>query len=196
MCSWCWGFRPTLQKLCEHLPEQIRFQKLLGGLAADNTQLMPAAMREHLQDTWRRIMRQIPGTHFNFDFWQTCEPRRSTYPACRAVIAARRLNASLEDPMILAIQRAYYLHARNPSDPDTLIELAAGLGLPPEPFRVCLNDPQTQQQLTHEIAQCRALQLTTFPSLMLQLSDGEQRHLEVDYLDPQPMLQKLRSQVA
>jgi len=37
--------------------------------------------------------------------------------------------------MILAIQVAYYLHARNPSDDQTLVELAAALGLEPNGLR-------------------------------------------------------------
>jgi putative protein-disulfide isomerase len=55
-------------------------------------------------------------------------PRRSTYAACRAVIAARRQNPGYEEKMILAIQQAYYLEARNPADSHTLIELASEIG--------------------------------------------------------------------
>ena len=35
MCSWCWAYRPTLMQLRENLPDDIRWQNVLGGLAPD-----------------------------------------------------------------------------------------------------------------------------------------------------------------
>ncbi|MGB5741033.1 MAG: DsbA family protein, partial [Sedimenticolaceae bacterium] len=83
MCSWCWGFRPTFEQLCASLPRHVAVRRLLGGLAPDSDQPMPADMQMRLQQTWRRIQQRIPGTRFNFDFWRVCDPRRSTWPACR-----------------------------------------------------------------------------------------------------------------
>ena len=48
----------------------------------------------------RRIEGRIPGVRFNFDFWTHCTPKRSTYPACRAVIAARAQDPTLDEAMI------------------------------------------------------------------------------------------------
>ena len=112
MCSWCWGLRPVFQRLIDQLPSQIRVSYLLGGLAADSDAPMAEEMQHQLQDTWHRIQQRIPNTEFNYDFWTRCQPRRSTYPACRAVIAARRIDVELEKSMVLAIQRAYYLQAK------------------------------------------------------------------------------------
>ena len=121
MCSWCWGFRPVWLELKQTLPEELQLLSLVGGLAADCDEPMPQALRDKLQATWRRIQQVIPGTGFNFDFWRDNTPRRSTYPACRAVIAAREL-ADKADQMTHAIQQAYYLQARNPSDQETLVD--------------------------------------------------------------------------
>ena len=98
MCSWCWGFSPALGELLAGLPAGVEVRRLLGGLAADSELPMGSAMRERLQDTWRNIQRRVPGTRFNFDFWTSCSPRRSTWPACRAVIAARRQDPVLDRP--------------------------------------------------------------------------------------------------
>jgi putative protein-disulfide isomerase len=95
---------------------------------------MPEDMRAKLKGIWQTIQETVPGTRFNFAFWENCTPRRSTYNACRAVLAAARLSPKHEDLMIEAIQQAYYLDARNPSDVDTLIDLAAEIGLDRERF--------------------------------------------------------------
>ena len=44
MCSWCWGFRPTFERLCDALSGEATVMRLLGGLAADSDQHMPAEM--------------------------------------------------------------------------------------------------------------------------------------------------------
>lgn len=187
MCSWCWGFRPTYERLLADLPPQMRVERLLGGLAPDNDQSMPPEMREWLQQTWRKIAERIPGTRFNHDFWVRCVPRRSTYRACRAVIAARRQDLDLDEAMTHAVQRAYYLEARNPSDRDTLIGLAEEIGADAAAFAETLDAPGTQTELEEEMAKIRALDSHRFPSLVLDL-DGSRWRIPVDYLDAESML--------
>jgi len=190
MCSWCWGFRPTFGELCTRLPTHLDVVWLLGGLAPDSDQPMPAEMQAYLQSTWQRIQQRIPGTRFNFDFWHKCRPRRSTWPACRAVIAARTLNPSMQMPMVRAIQHAYYLEARNPSDTGTLIALAEGLGLDPGAFAERLGAPQTQAELAEEISQARRMGADSFPSLRLRIGRSHWP-IPVHYTEVDPMLETI-----
>ena len=192
MCSWCWGFRPTFGQLCENLPAGVGVDRLLGGLAPDSDQPMPDEMQSKLQDTWRRIQKQIPGTRFNFDFWRDCRPRRSTWPACRAVIVARQFDPALESPMIEAIQHAYYLEARNPSNADTLEALARRLGLDGAAFTRRLDAAETREMLESEIKESRGMGADSFPSLRLQIGESF-RPVPVDYRDIGPMLETIQS---
>jgi len=196
MCSWCWGFRPTLTSLRSQLPEQVRFRPLLGGLAPDSDQAMPQTLQQQLQLTWQRIQQQIPGTQFNFDFWTHCKPRRSTYPACRAVIAARMLDPQKAEPMIEAIQRAYYLRAMNPSDLDTLLQLAVELELDGEKFAFMLRRDFVDEQLQTEIGEARALGASSFPSLVLRADFANYASVPIDYLDTRPMLNTIETLIA
>jgi len=195
MCSWCWGSRPTFQKLLDQLADHastkhIKVQYLLGGLAADSNQPMPADLRPTIRSTWQQIQKNIPGTTFNYDFWTDCSPRRSTYPACRAVIAASLQNTESAYEMTHAIQQAYYLQAKDPSDAAVLIELAADLGLDTTRFKNDLNSTSSQQQLNAEIAQCRALYANGFPSLILQ---HQQKciMINIDYNHTESMLRQI-----
>jgi putative protein-disulfide isomerase len=195
MCSWCWGFRPTLEVLIETLPNGLAFERLLGGLAPDSAVPMGAEMRAHLQQTWHRIQERIPGTRFNFAFWTDCEPRRSTWPACRAVIAARRCASASEDTMIRAIQHAYYLQARNPSDDGTLIALAGEIGLDRGDFQRHLVDPQTQAEFEQEMQRGQQLGAISFPSLRLQIGESIWP-VAVDYTDSEAMLREIHALLA
>lgn len=187
MCSWCWGFAPVLRDLSDRLPAHVRFRRLLGGLAPDTDTTMPDEMQQRIQATWHRIADTIPGIAFNFEFWTKCIPRRSTWASCRAVIAARGAGPEYDRRMTTAIQHAYYLQARNPSDKSTLVELAGELGLDAQSFAMALDSEATCRQLASEMQQCEALHASSFPALVLE--NGTSRwHIPVDYHDAGPML--------
>jgi len=191
MCSWCWAFRPTLDALVGSLPPDVGFVRVLGGLAPDTDEPMPPDMRQALEGTWRRIETQVPGTRFDFRFWREASPRRATYRACRAVIAARAQDAAFEGPMIDAIQRAYYLGARNPSDRDVLIALAGDVGADVARFADALDAADTRAAHAEERRLAAALGVHGYPSLALVTDAGASRHahpVPIDYADPAPAL--------
>jgi putative protein-disulfide isomerase len=165
MCSWCWAYRPVLLQLREHLSADIRWQNVLGGLAPDSDQAMPEETRRMVQGHWQKIQSSL-GTEFNFDFWTKCQPRRDTYKACRAVIAADRQQAG--EAMTEAIQKAYYLRAMNPSEPETLANLASELGLDRPGFEEDMVSAQTEAELQRHFSLRRRLNVWSFPSLVLE----------------------------
>ncbi len=192
MCSWCYAFQASLAALEEHLPPSIRLKKLVGGLAPDTTVVMSEVMRTKIQETWRRIEQTVPHVRFNHDFWTVNTPIRSTYPACRAVIAAARQGPSYEDKMISAIQKAYYQQAKNPSLQSVLVECAAEAGLDTVKFVQDLTSAETEAQLQHQIGLARSLGVSSFPSLRLR-QQGQIISITVDYLDFEAMLNEIRN---
>ncbi|MFM2004646.1 MAG: hypothetical protein RLZZ09_301 [Pseudomonadota bacterium] len=191
MCSWCWAFRPALRKIEAQLPENVELILMLGGLAADTDEPMPEAMRNKLQEIWRAIQLKVPGTEFNFRYWDVSTPRRSTYRACRAVIAAAQ-QGDYGPAMIEAIQRAYYLKARNPSDGSTLIQLARDLHLDADRFARDLDHPNTQAELERQITVTKAYGVKGFPTLMLETAQGRQ-FIDINPNDPEGILADIRS---
>ncbi len=180
MCSWCWGFRPVWQQVQRAVAGKLDVRYVLGGLAADTDEPMPEEMRLNIIDNWRRIQREIPGTEFNYDFWTVCSPRRSTYPACRAIIACRMQQPALENEMLLLIQQAYYLQAKNPSELDVLAALAEQLGLDRRQFVDDIQSEVCQNILSGEIEFCREINISSFPSLVLKQGKSY-TSLEIDY---------------
>ncbi len=190
MCSWCWGYRETFAKLLEALPDAVNVYYLLGGLASDTSEPMPAEQQQRIQATWKQIEQNIPGVKFNYDFWQLCAPRRSTYPACRAVIAATLCGK--EKAMIDAIQRAYYLQARNPSDNDVLEQLATEIGIEHDTFCQHFYSNQVRQLLDEQLQFARSISAQSFPSLFLYLN--QQAHpIELDYNHAELTLEHINS---
>jgi len=191
MCSWCWGFSKTFIELENSLPPNIKINRVLGGLAEDSDVDMPEAMQNMLQQTWKQIEATIPGTQFNYDFWKNNKPRRSTWPSCRAVIAARNQDSALEVPMTYAIQEAYYLQAKNPSNTEVLTDIASQLGCDADQFAEEVHSEQTRNTLLNEMRFSRELGAHGFPSLRLKTDQGQLFEIPVNYNNPSIMFTQI-----
>jgi len=190
MCSWCWGFNNTWKQVQLEVNDHLNIQYVLGGLAPDSNEIMSTEMRSYIQENWRKIEREIPGTLFNNDFWENCTPIRSTYPACRAVIAAKNQGNQFEFSMINAIQEAYYLQAKNPSNKATLISLGVSIGLDEQQFIKDLNSNITQTKLESDIKLYQSLGAKGFPSLVLE-NNGIKKMITIDYNNPAFILEQI-----
>ena len=195
MCSWCWGFRPVWLQVMEAIRDRIEIRYVLGGLAPDTDQPMPESMQAFLQQSWRRIQENIPGTQFNFDFWLRCKPRRSTYLSCRAIIATRMQAPEREFDMLYAIQRAYYLQARNTSDFTVLVQLAIEQDLDADRFSTDIRSAQCQAMFEHELSRCQDLNVESFPTLILQRGEDDVS-IAIDYNDSASMIESISRNLA
>ena len=194
MCSWCYAFSQSWAALQRDLPRDMEIVYLVGGLAPDTTEPMPPATQKMVQQAWQRIEQTVPGVHFNWDFWSRNTPIRSTYPACRAVLAAKKQRVDAELEMIRAIQSAYYQQAKNPSLPETLQACAHAIGLDVETFIEDLKSPAIESELQHQIQQARSLDVYSYPSLRL-VHNNAVFPVAIDYLDHRTMLDEIKNKL-
>lgn len=196
MCSWCWGYRPVWDALKMNLPDGIQVEYVAGGLAPDSNSPMPVDQQAMVKAHWHTIEEKL-GTPFNYDFWDKNTPRRSTYNACRAVIAAN--NQGYQVQMVEAIQQAYYLRALNPSDKAVLIGLAKELSESQDKstlvfdisrFITDLSSEETEQALMQQIRFARELTHQGFPSLVLECN-GVRHSIAINYQNHQATLAEL-----
>ena len=188
MCSWCYAFKSTLEKLKKNLDSNIKIVHVVGGLAKDSDEIMPKDMQEKIENIWYEI-EKVTGTKFNHDFWKICQPRRSTYLACEATMLARYENK--EEEMINAIQEAYYQKAMNPSDATTLISLAKQIGMDEKKFEEDLKSQKIEDDLQNELNFRRSLHVKTFPSLILEYKK-ELYPINIKYNDYEAMLNQIK----
>ena len=96
----------------------------------------------------------------------------------------------LESEMLLAVQHAYYLDAKNPSDLDVLIKLAEKIGLDADLFKRDISSENCQNLLMNEIEFCRTIYIHSFPSLVLQTGESLSV-IEIDYNDSGEILKQI-----
>ena len=191
MCSWCYAFGQSWSALQQDLPRDMEIVYLVGGLAPDTTEPMPLATQKMVQQAWQRIEQTVPGVHFNWDFWSRNTPIRATYPACRAVLAAKKQRTEAEPEMIRAIQTAYYQQAKNPSLLETLQACAREIGLNEEVFIEDLTSPAIESELQHQIQLARSMDVYSYPSLRL-VHNSTVFPIAIDYLDHRTMLGEIK----
>ena len=163
MCAWCYGFQPELEAFLEK-QSSVEIDWIMGGLAPDTDQPMDKKLKQSISSYWYQIEEKTQVT-FNHDYWKRNTPYRSTYLACRAVIAAESLKANCVHQMIKAIQSAYYLDAKNPSLRETLLECAHSIELDEHAFSEALESEETEQRFQQHLNLTRQLQVTGFPAL-------------------------------
>jgi putative protein-disulfide isomerase len=125
MCSWCYGFGPELDALCERFPE-VPLHIVVGGLRAYNTKVMDKALAQMLAHHWEDVQRQS-GQPFSRALLERAGFVYDTEPACRAVVAVRENAATLALPMMRAVQRAFYAQSRDVTRADVLTDVYAGV---------------------------------------------------------------------
>lgn len=190
MCSWCYAFTQSWMNLQKMLPVSVQVTYVVGGLAPDNTEPMPISTQKMVQQAWQKIEQTIPSVRFNWDFWSQNTPYRSTYPACRTVLAAKKQQPASEVKMIHAIQAAYYQKAQNPSLLETLQECAREIGLDTVQFAQDVVSTEIESELQREILLARKMDVYSYPSLRLQ--HHEQFHtIAIDYRHYQTMLDQI-----
>lgn len=184
MCAWCYGFKETFEELRKNLPDNVKVEYVPGGLAPHTNEAMPQEMRVYIESNWYQITKVV-GTKFNHDFWKNCTPRRSTYLACQATLAAKKQNKEYE--MICGIQEAYYQRAMNPSDEDTVIQVANELNLDIEKFKQDLYSKEIINEFEEKMNLRRKLHMNSFPSLAVKYKK-EVYPINIKYNDPKSIL--------
>ncbi len=168
MCSWCYAFEKPLTELVQK--HQLTIEWHLGGLAKDTDQPMPMEMRNRISGYWK-IIEDKTGLYFNYDFWTKNTPRRSTFNACRAVLAASELKPNSEKEMVTAIQKAYYQRAMNPSDIEILVQLAEEIGIGKEVFENLIRSEKLDKKFQDQMTFARELAREGYPSLYLNRNE-------------------------
>lgn len=186
MCSWCYGFVPELKALAERhavLPLTI----MVGGVRAGATDVLDDTGKQFRLAHWDRV-EEKSGLPFNREAFLARENFvYNTEPACRAVVTARRLAPQANQLLVFeALQRAFYVGGRDTTDGAELAMVAVGAlrqqgeAVTVDQFHDTWKERATIAATAAEFAQVRALGVSSFPQLMLEV-DGQVIKLGAGY---------------
>lgn len=167
MCSWCWGFAPVAQALIEQAAQAgVDTCLVVGGLRRGSSAL-DASTRRYILDHWQAVS-EATGQPFAFEGALPDGFVYDTEPACRALVAARELDASRLWPLLVLIQKAFYQAGTDITRAPQLVALAEQAGFDRERFRIAFDQADTRAATEADFAWAQRLGIAGFPTLLAE----------------------------
>jgi putative protein-disulfide isomerase len=166
MCSWCYGFSPTVRALRARYRDVLPIRLVMGGLRPGTKEPMSEAARKSLVGHWDEIA-HLAGVPFSDALASRDGFVYDTDPAARAVVLARR--TSVEDALdfLEAAHKAFYVEGRDVTDANVLADIAASLGFDRESFKAALGDQGLENETWRDYAIAQRAGATGFPTLVV-----------------------------
>ncbi|HXZ48530.1 MAG TPA: DsbA family protein [Usitatibacter sp.] len=170
LCSWCYGFGPELARLLERRPD-ARLELLMGGLRPGNTRPMSPEFQAMLRGHWEHV-HAVSGLPFSEAIFAQPGFVYDTEPPCRAVVAARGLDASHAFGFMKAVQSAFYRDGIDVTRAEALADLAAREGYDRAAFLAAFESPGLREATRADFERARSLGVSGFPTLALERGDS------------------------
>lgn len=197
MCSWCYGFGPELSALLEGL-SGLPLHIVMGGLRANNTQIMDAKLRTMLLTHWAHV-HQRTGLPFVTETLSRPDFVYNTEPACRAIVAARMLAPTAALTVFHAIQHAFYAEGQDVTQGKILADIAstalmqAGIAVAPAELLQLWASENVIEATQADFKQSQRWGIAGFPTLVLE-RDGQLDLVTSGYM-PMPKLVEMMQTV-
>jgi putative protein-disulfide isomerase len=196
MCSWCYGFGPELSALMQGLPE-LPVEVVVGGLRPYNMQSMDEALKTTLLSHWHKVAEKT-GLPFMDDALTRAGFVYDTEPACRAVVAARKLAPTAALAVFQAIQHAFYAAGLDVTRSEVLSEIGATtltkLGFPTDAatFEATLTSEDTIRATHDDFTLTQKWGVTGFPTLVLE-RDGRLDLVTSGYVEMPLLVEQMQA---
>ena len=194
MCSWCWGFSPTIAAIEARFGAALPIRLVLGGLRPGQTRPMREQDRAETRSHWEHV-RDASGQPFDFAFFAREGFVYDTELAARATVVMRRRGQEAGLAALKRLHRAFYAENRDVTDTQELTAIAAELGFDPETFRADFEN--AVEETRRDFAFSQGIGVRGFPTLVAG-SGRDNRYALVTngYQPPEPILGALESWMA
>ncbi|HSN21523.1 MAG TPA: DsbA family protein [Usitatibacter sp.] len=192
LCSWCYGFGPELSRVLERHPGAGP-ELVMGGLRPYNTQPMSEAFRDMLRGHWKHV-HEASGMPFSEAIFAQPGFVYDTEPPCRAVVAARALDAARAFALLKDIQAAFYRDGIDMTRAEALAEAASRCGYDRRAFLGAFDSEEMRDATRADFERARSLGVSGFPTLAAEL-DG-QLYLVASGFTPSDVIEDRLGQIA
>ncbi|GJL67140.1 MAG: DsbA family protein [Nitrospirales bacterium] len=170
MCSWCWGFSPVMDRVCQRYQHRLGIEVLVGGLRPGNTERFDEQRRNYILGHWHAVHERT-GQSFNFACQMASDFTYDTEPAARAVVAVRHIEASRVFPYLHDVQEAFYVKNLDVTKEAVLADLAQSQGMTREYFLESFRSAELKRTVWSEFDQVRQWGVNGFPTLLAQQNE-------------------------
>lgn len=170
MCSWCWGFAPTLHRLENEFGLPVRV--INGGLRpGPYAEPLDDRMAANLGRHWQNVARSS-GQPFDHSFLDRRDGWKfdTELPAI-AVTAMRKRDRDSAFPFFTDIQYAFFAEAVDITNLDHYNALVASYPVDSAQFLDYLTGDEAREAAWRDFAAARSLGVASFPGLLLRTEE-------------------------
>ncbi len=182
MCSWCWGFAPSIEAVAQHhtdLPIRVVMGGLRPGAAAEP---LTEGMRNYLRRAWTAVGERS-GQPFDHSFLERENWTYDTEQAAIAVAAMRQVDESQTLPFLTRVQRAFYAEGVDVTDPGVYPALVDEFPVDDGDFLAAMRSDATRKLTWGDFSLSRQWGISGFPALLAR-QDDEASYLTAGWASP------------
>src|SRR6478609_8016928 len=163
-CGWCYGFSPVIKKIAEEYKDRFDIEVLSGGMILPEKPKHINITAGYIQKAYKTV-EELTGIKFGQDYlWHINNPAESDwYPNSEkpaiALCVFKEYYPDLQVAFASDLQYSLHYEGRDLCDDEAYLHLLQQYEIPVDEF--------------YEIALCKQLQVTGFPTLLLQVSESK-----------------------
>lgn len=180
-CGWCYGFSPVIRKIHENFQGSIDYEVLSGGMILPEQAKPISVIAEFIRNAYR-IVENTTGIRFGEDYlWHVTNPDSSDWVPCSekpaiALSIFKEYHPERQVSFATDLQIALHSEGRDLCDNEAYRHLLERYDIPSDEFYQKLNEPFYKEKAYEEFQLCKQLQVTGYPTVLLQKS-AEQFYL-------------------
>lgn len=190
MCSWCWGFKPSLMAALQQYGSTLPLRMIMGGLRPGTTHVMDAAQKATIRQHWEHVA-EASGQPFRYEFFDRDDFIYDTEPACRAIVAGGRLAPEHVLGLLIAVQEGFYAENRDVTDPEVLADLSVDAGYDRDDFLDVFDDQATADETQGGFQIAKDIGITGFPTLLIGEDDTGYDLLTAGFQKPEAVVGRI-----
>jgi putative protein-disulfide isomerase len=176
-CGWCFGFSPVIIRIFDEFRRRLAFEVLSGGMILPEEPRPISVMAPMIQKSYKTVEERT-GIRFGEDWlWHIMNPDQSDWfpssekPAI-ALCVFKDYRHELAIPFAVDLQRALHVEGRDLGDDESYRHLLDKYAIPDLEFYDKLHSEEYREKAGYEFALVKQLQVTGFPTVLLQVSDS------------------------
>lgn len=177
-CGWCYGFSPVMKKIAEEYKDSFDIEVFSGGMMIGENKMPIEKIGPYIQGAYKRV-EELTGIKFGEDFlWHVFNPDKSDWimnsekPAI-ALCIFKDIYPDRQLDFASDLQYGLNYEGRDLDDDEAYRHLLEKYKLDADDFYNKLKSSEYKEKAYYEFALCKQLQVTGFPTVLLQLSDSK-----------------------
>ena len=177
-CGWCYGFSPVIKRVAEEYADVLSFEVLSGGMILPEEPRHISVTADYIQKAYKTV-EEYSGVEFGQDYlWHVFNPDKTDWfphsekPAI-ALCIFKEYYPDKQVQFAADLQYALHFEGRDLTDDQAYRHLLEKYSIPDAEFYERLRSDGYKEKAYYEFALVKQLQVTGFPTVLLQVNESK-----------------------